>query len=405
MTNKTVLIAGGGAAGLVAAICAARRGARVTVIDKMPRPGKKILSTGNGRCNLTNEHMSPDCFRGDDISAVKAVLKTFGSDETLSFFGGLGLFFRSRDGYVYPVTCKASTVLDSLLSEIKRLNVNVVTEEKILTAAKTEGGFNIKTDRAAYESDALIIATGSPAALKPGEGKTGYELARLFGHGISRVVPALTGLETADNDLKAAAKVRCRAKISLTVDGRVTAEDEGELQITSYGISGIPVFQVSRYAAKALGDDVAAVIDFLPFINEKDIRACFTDRLKILGYRDATGFLCGMLHPKIAEVILKKSGINPRMKASALPLEKWLKSARMLKAFPLKVTGVREFSEAQVCAGGVKTDGIDPATMESKLVKNLYFAGEVLDVDGICGGYNLQWAWATGYIAGCAAAT
>ena len=252
MKQRNVIIVGGGASGMLAAISAAREGAKVTILEHKDRIGKKILSTGNGRCNLTNEYMTPDCFRGDDVSIVSSVLKQFGYEETIDFFEKLGVILKNRQGYIYPISDQASTILDVLRMELERLKVSVCLEHCVTAIKKNAKGFQVVTNKGTYQGDALILATGGKAASVLGSDGSGYSLAKQFGHLMSPVVPALVQLKGKGTYFKQVAGVRTQARISLYVNDIFVSEDTGELQLTNYGISGIPVFQISRYAAKGL---------------------------------------------------------------------------------------------------------------------------------------------------------
>ena len=402
MESRHVIIVGGGASGLVAAIIAARGGAKVTIIEQKDHVGKKILSTGNGRCNLTNEYMTTECFRGDDTSIVSKVLEQFGYKDTIAFFEELGVIVKNRQGYIYPISDQASTILDVLCFEIQRLNVQVVLEESVKDIQKTSKEFFVKTNKTTYTCDAVILATGGMAAPVLGSDGCGYGLAKSFGHTISPVVPALVQLVGEGNYFKQVSGVRCNATVKLSVDGEFVSSDNGELQLTNYGISGIPVFQVSRYAAKALQDEksVTAEIDFLPTMSEDELKKFISVRRETHGQRLAKEFFIGMLHSKLAGMLLKEAYIPSHISASEIREDKWDKLLDSIKHFKIEIASCNSFEQAQVCAGGVRTNEVNADTMESLLAKDLYLTGELLDVDGICGGYNLQWAWATGYIAG-----
>ena len=402
MKTKRVIVVGGGASGLVAAIQAARGGAEVTVIEQKEKLGKKILSTGNGRCNLTNEYMNLECFRGDDTSVVSKVLGQFGYEDTLSFFEELGVILKNRQGYIYPISDQASTILDVLYYEIKRLNVCVVLEENVENIRKESNEFLVSTNKNSYICDAVILATGGKAAPVLGSNGSGYGLAKSFGHTVSTVVPALVQLVGKGNYFKHVSGVRTNATVKLFVAEECVASDTGELQLTNYGISGIPVFQVSRYAAKALHDKktVIADIDFIPTMSEEELKKFIFDRKKQHGERLAEEFFVGMLHSKLATMLLKEAYVPAHISANEIREDKWEKLSELIKHFQVEIIDTNSFEQAQVCAGGVLTSEINSDTMESVYEKNLYLTGELLDVDGICGGYNLQWAWATGYIAG-----
>ena len=402
MRNRQVIIVGGGASGLVAAITAARNGADVLIIEQKERLGKKILSTGNGRCNYTNEYMCSNCFRSDEMSIVEKILDKFGYQETIDFFEELGIIPKNRQGYIYPITDQAANVADVLAMEIEKLNVKVLLEECVKKISKDADIFVVKTDKASYLCDSVVLSTGGKASPVLGSDGSGYELAKSFGHTISPVVPALVQLVANHKCFKVVAGVRCNATVNLCINDELRASDTGELQLTGYGISGIPVFQVSRYASKALIEKkkVFVEIDFLPNMSEIELQDYISTRKHTHGNRSAENFFVGMLHSKVAMMLLKEAYIPLHISANEIRDDKWIKLLELIKHFRLEITDTNSFDQAQICAGGISTKEINSDTLESVYVKNLYLTGELLDVDGICGGYNLQWAWATGFIAG-----
>ncbi len=402
MKQRNVVIIGGGASGIVAAISAAREGANVTILEHKDRIGKKILSTGNGRCNLTNEYMKQECFRGDDVSIITDVLKQFGYRETIAFFEELGVILKNRQGYIYPISDQATTILDVLRMELERLNVTICLEHHVQAITKNSKGFKIVTDKESYHGDSVILATGGKAASVLGSDGSGYTLAKQFDHRISPVVPALVQLKGKGSYFKQIAGVRTQAKVSLFINDEFISEDTGELQLTNYGISGIPVFQVSRYAAKGLYEKkkVSAEIDFLPSMTDEELILFMKERKGLHGEKKAGDFLVGMFHKKLIGALLKEAKIALTESINNLSDVKLKKLLLLCKHFPVMIEGTNDFEQAQVCAGGVKTTEINPKTMESLNETDLYIIGELLDIDGICGGYNLQWAWSTGFIAG-----
>lgn len=402
MRQKHVIIVGGGAAGLVAAIVAAREGARITIVEQKDRLGKKILSTGNGRCNLTNEYMEADCFRGDDTTIVSEVLEQFDYQETIRFFEELGVILKNRQGYIYPISDQASTILDVLCMEVERIGVNVLLEQSVTEVYKTKKGFTVKTNKLMLQGDAVILATGGKASPVLGSDGSGYRLAKQFGHRLSPVVPALVQLKGKGNFFKQIAGVRTNAKITLLVDEIPMGSDTGELQLTNYGISGIPVFQISRFAAKGLYEKkkVRAEIDFLPTMTDEAFAEFLKKRLESHGDKTAEGFLIGIFHQKLIGMLLKIARIPVNTCARDITPQQLQLFLKLAKHFFVDIEETNGFEQAQICAGGVLTTELNPHTMESLYEKGLYLTGELLDIDGICGGYNLQWAWATGYIAG-----
>lgn len=405
------IIIGGGAAGLMAAITAAENGAGVTILEHMPRVGKKILSTGNGKCNLTNLDMRPDCYRCGTADFPMTAIGRFSVADTVSFFRRLGVVVTDRNGYVYPASGQAQTVLDALREKAESLGVRIVTECRPETVERDGTGFCVRTSCGAFQGDFLILAAGSKAAPATGSDGSGYDLAASLGHKIVKPLPALVQLKCRGDFFRSIAGVRTEAEVSLYTAGKhgelgdLLASDRGELQLTDYGISGIPVFQVSRYASEALDRKkrVLAVLDFFPSLKDEELFSLLKEQRMYLSDRKAEGFLNGIFHKKLAALFLKAAGIRGEEMAGRLSDKKLLAAAELIKRTVVEVTAANSFDKAQVCMGGVRVKDVDPCTMESRLVPGLYFAGEILDVDGICGGYNLQWAWSSGYAAGASA--
>ena len=310
---------------------------------------------------------------------------------------------KNRNGYIYPNSDQAASVLDALRFETEHLGVQTVLSCHIKKAWKMKNGmFTVESDQGTFKGDSLILAAGSKAAPVSGSDGSGYDLAKSFGHTIIKPLPALVQLKCKGTFFKQLAGVRCEAVVRLMSDGKTLAADEGEVQLTDYGISGIPTFQVSRYAACALdeGRQVSAVLDFFPSKSMEDTRSMLKQRKAALGYRPSGEFLNGVLNKKLAAVLLKQAGIPMNLTCDRLKDAQLDTLTMQLKKFEVPVTSTNSFEQAQVCCGGVDTRDIRPDTLESKLVKGLFLVGELTDVDGICGGYNLQWAWSTGAVAG-----
>lgn len=402
MRKRHVIIVGAGASGLVAAITAAREGAKVTLIEQKDRVGKKILSTGNGRCNLTNAYMETECFRGDDTTIVSEVLKQFGYEDTIRFFEELGVILKDRQGYIYPISDQASTILDVLRMEVERLQIDVLLEHKVEQIKLNKKGFALTTNQKVVYGDAVILATGGQASPVLGSDGSGYGLAKSFGHHTSPVVPALVQLIGKGNYFKQISGVRTNATVSLYVEDKFVASDTGELQLTNYGISGIPVFQISRYAAKAIyaKKSVIAEIDYLPTMDDESLKEFLEKRLLLHGDKNIEDFFVGVFHKKLITMFLKEAKVSLQIVAKDLKEKEWNRLIALFKHFKVQIEDTNAFDQAQICAGGILTSEISFETMESNFVEGLYLTGELLDIDGICGGYNLQWAWSTGYIAG-----
>lgn len=412
--KRMVAVIGGGAAGMMAAIEAARAGAIVTLIEKNPQLGKKLATTGNGRCNYTNLDMEDQIggkFRGFHPEFAAPALDVLPPEAVLDWFRAIGVEPRFRGSYVYPNSDQASAVVDALREEFHRLSVKVHYNAEVKSIQRVEkdaGYFMIQCTDAVVKADRVILAAGSKAAPKTGSNGDGYFIARKLGHTIVPYVPALCGIRCAGDAFRALAGIRTEAALELVIDGNSVDREAGELQLVDYGISGIPVFQLSRYAAYALqeGKKAAVYINFLPgFTNEaEDPRECalrlYRQRQERLAGRKMESFFTGLLHQKLGQLLLRMASVRPELPVAELS-EKQLRSLASLSVrFKAECVEMNGFLQAQVVAGGVDTTEVDPCTMASRLVPGLYFAGEVLDIDGICGGYNLQWAWASGFVAG-----
>lgn len=382
-----VAVVGGGASGIMAAIFAARNGARTAILEKNSRIGKKILSTGNGRCNFTNVNA-----KAEDYSSqfVRCALKRFSPQDVILFFEEIGLLSREEtEGRVYPISGQATAVLDVLRLELSRLSVQVITDFDADKILKTGNGFKIFSKNQVLDAQKVIVATGGMAAPKSGSDGKGYELLQSLGHRKTKLVPSLVQLKTE----RSIGGVRAYGRVT-TASGK---SDKGEIQFTNYGISGIPVFGLAKYVNK--GEPV--FIDLLPDYTEQEVAEILKRRPK----QTMETYLIGILNKALGQMLLKECGISPLSKSSdTLTASDILKIAQKIKCWRFDVTGTMPWDSAQVTAGGIELAKIDEHSMESKLVKNLYVTGEVLDVDGPCGGYNLQWAWASGCLAGSEAA-
>lgn len=402
-----VVVLGGGAAGLMASITAATNGAKTAIIEHKDRMGKKILSTGNGKCNYTNEKQGITYYRGDNPAFVLPVFEQFGKEETLAFFQKLGICPKSKNGYYYPQSEQAASICDVLRMETAYRKVTVFTACEATELTMRGSQFVFHTSAGKITARKVIFATGLLAAPKTGSDGSAIPFIKQFGHRLSDVVPALVALTCSEPFFRQLAGIRTEAAVTLFVDGREAAADHGEVQLTDYGISGIPVFQVSRFAAKALKkkEAVSATLDFLPQMSKEALLHSLSQRFHENAHgKTAEQAMIGFLNKKLCDVLLKETGVSLSVHAGAVTDRQLEALASLCKQFTVHITGSKSFDQAQVCAGGVKTDEIDPYTMESRLVPGIYFAGELVDIDGICGGYNLQWAWSSGYVAGLHAA-
>ncbi len=414
MTETDVAVLGGGAAGLMAAIAAAGSGAETVVIEHTDRVGKKILSTGNGKCNYTNALQGVSFYRGNDPAFVLPVLEQFGLAETLFFFQKLGIRPREKNGFYYPASGQASSVLDVLRMEADFRGVRTVTSCQIGQIRRRGDRFLLSADKNTFLAKTVIFATGLLAAPKTGSDGSAILLMKKLGHHFVDVVPALVPLEGKQHFFKALAGVRTLASVVLYTEKSAgcgkyekAAFDTGELQLTAYGISGIPVFQVSRYASRALSEKkrVYALLDFAPDCTDAELGEQIRARFGACAGRKTAGeAMIGLFDKKLNVVLLKEAGISPSAEAGTIQAARQKKLSETIRRLRVDVTATKGFEAAQVCAGGIDTAEIRAETMESRIVPGIFFAGEVVDIDGACGGYNLQWAWSSGTVAGrCAA--
>lgn len=395
-----VIIIGGGASGMTAAITAAQRGCSVLVLERMDKLGKKILATGNGRCNLTNSYMDEECYRGEKPGFPFAMLEVFGAAETLDFFQSMGMLTTDVGGYYYPASMQASTVVDTLEGKIKSLGIEVKTGIEVEKIQKIKDFFHVKSGKKQYQSRNVILAAGGTAQEKLGSNGSGYALAKGLGHTVTDIFPALVALESNEKFFKQLAGVRNVCGLTVHINGQKAAVQEGEVQFTKYGISGIPVFQMSRYAIDALRrkKKVEVVLNLMPEqITLKEMMEYFQ---KVGSYKTAEEFLQGFLNKKLAFTVLNRLNIRPEISVKEIGQKEMRQIRTMIQKFTVPVSGYKGFDMAQVTAGGVSVREVMEGTLESKIHRGLYFAGELLDVDGTCGGYNLQWAFTSGYIAG-----
>lgn len=397
-----VLVLGGGACGIMAALTAKDAGAKVCILEKNSLLGKKILATGNGRCNFTNQYQDNSCYRSGNMDLVLDVLSSFNLERTLVFFSNIGILSKSKDGYYYPRSNQAASVRYCLEKAVMAKGVDFSLNTEVLSITSTDEGFLVQTSRGEFVGGKCILCTGGKASPKSGSDGFGYKLAKRMGHHIVKPLPALVQLKCKEKYLKDLKGVRALGKVSLYVDDVEVAEDSGEIQFTKDGISGIPVFNISKFATKAL-DEKKYVMASLDLFYDFSFDVLCTHLSQQLLYRSypvtIKDGLLGMLHEHLIPVVLKELSLNPDESVYTLTEENIRQLAGFLKDWRFFIMGSNDFDSAQVTGGGVKMDEVSNH-LESLITPGLYFAGEVLDVDGICGGYNLQWAWSSGYVAG-----
>ena len=434
---KKVIVIGGGPAGMMAAIASARSGAKTTLLEAGPKPGRKLLLTGNGRCNLTNlDTQIRSVYDSADPSEAKTLVNSvfsgFDTEDLLQFFRNEGLLTMTEHGsYVYPVTAQSSTVLEVLLRAMKALDVKLKYSEEVIEIERvredasgmpSESGWNVRTKTWTYTADRVILACGSRAVPSTGSNGSGYELCRMLGLDVTDILPALTAVScslyapdakayvpgsarrqgrqsesqhTAD-PLSDASGTRTLALVTVLADGEQIAQERGQVQFTKQDLSGIVVYNLSRFVVRALhrGCEVTLSLDLVPDtaqdVLDQTIKAL---RKKYDGISDDR-ILCGLVSSRLIPAVLALS----RQSGQSL--------AHVLKHFLLKASALRDFDSAQVCAGGVRVTELHAGTLECRAqeLKGIYLAGELIDVDGPCGGYDLQWAFSSGYVGGLNAA-
>jgi len=410
MGGKKVLIVGGGASGMMAAIAAARSGAEVTVLEQLNRVGKKLLATGNGRCNLTNVDISIDRYHSSYPEFPEKVLSQFGYKDTVAFFEELGIAHKVEElGKVFPYSDQASSVLDVMRWEMESLGVEERVDSEVITITPSKRGFTVvlkNNDK--LSADAVILATGGKASPNLGSTGSGYILARKLGHSITTTFPSLVQLNLNAPFLRALKGIKFIGSAAIYDEEACLRREEGEILFTDYGISGPPIFQLSRSAGELLikNRKPTLIIDMFPELMEVQLKETLGIRFGCRPSKSAEFSLVGLLNKKLIPTVLREAGITDLSRpCGSISQEERAKLSSILKGWRFQVTGTQSWMQAQVTAGGVDVREVNPDTMESRLVPGLYLCGELLDVDGDCGGFNLQWAWSSGYLAGISAAT
>ncbi len=414
MIYDTVII-GAGASGLMAAVTAARCGSSVLLLEHMEQAAKKILVTGNGRCNYTNADQSLENYYCEEPDFVKTVLAQFSYPDTIRFFEELGIRPLQKNGTcIYPESEQAASVKSVLLAEVRRLGIPLVVSAGIRSVhnrispgsdgARRQRLFEIQTKDQKFYSHTCLLATGGKAAKKTGSDGSGYLYARQLGHQLRPPLPGLAALLASQTGVRLPAGVRIFCEASLYIEGKQSARERGELQLTDYGISGIVIFQLSRIAAGALEQkkQVSVCLDFKPDMSSDGLAAYLAGRFSSIYHRHQTlcDGLTGFLPDRLIPVLLKQAGLKKEALCGSIQKKQLHRLVCCLKHYEVRITGSRGFDAAQVTAGGIPVQEIHAKRMESKKVHGLFFAGEIVDVDGKCGGYNLQWAWSSGYTAG-----
>ncbi len=411
-----IAIIGGGAAGLTAAIAAARQCKQqkkelaIVVIEKNQRVGKKILVTGNGKCNITNLSLAPNHYHSNEQSFPSSIISRFPPLFILDFFQSIGLFCKEdENGRMYPLSKQASSVLELLRLELKKLSVAELCDVTITSIIKKKNKFVLRSENEEIYAEKILIATGGNSFFSPYQ-NDGYRYLKELGHSITPIFPALVQIKTDLSLVRALKGMRCSSKVSLLADETVIKEAYGELQFTETGLSGICIFDLSRIVSEffSIGNisgayyrNILIAVDLLPDFSISEVDTIIKERVR--DHQDflLEDFFVGLLNKRIGQAFLKAQGIQPLSRKSiSLSSDEIKKIISSLKNWLFQPTGTLSWKNAQVTAGGADTREFHKNTLESKKVPGLYAAGEILDVDADCGGYNLQWAWSSGYLAG-----
>lgn len=421
MKSSTVLIVGGGAAGHIAAIILAREAEKkgqkcnIIIAEKLDRVGKKLLATGNGTCNLTNENCTGDRYHGEERLHIERVLARFTPEDTVDFFSSLGVLTKTEGERVYPYSLQASSVLDCLRAETARRGVKERCSCEVLKMKKEKDGYTVRLKNETVFVDRVIITSGGRTAPSLGGGEGGYALLKSLGHTVTPLFPALVPVKSSSPICKSLKGIKFDGMVSVVGDGRNYRTESGEILFTDYGFSGPPILQVSRIVSeyhtinKTIGGKkigrVDLILNLMPGYSVFEIMRLIKERITIRTGETVENLLTGMLNKRLGQAVLKAAGITPlSRRTDSLMQHEAEVLAHLINRWSFETSGIVGWVHSQATAGGVPFSEIEIDTMESKVSKGVYLAGEVLNVDGDCGGFNLQWAWSSGFVAGEAAA-
>lgn len=404
-----IIIVGGGASGIMAAITAKNVGKDIAILEGTSRIGNKILTTGNGRCNITNKNICASRYHSENCNFFQNVLNKFTLEDTIEFFYSLGLPLTTIDGdKMYPLSLQASSVLDIFRLAIEDRAIPIYINSKVKDIKKTPNGFRLTTNSEdSYECKKLILCCGGKSAPNTGSDGSGFSLAENLGHSIIHPIPALVQLKLKYNHLKALSGVKFNGFAEIIVDGVSKRKEFGEILFTDYGISGPPILQLSRQASYLLYNHktISLSIDMMPDLDNEELVEFLENHWGVFSYRSIADSFIGIINKKVIPILLKEASVeNIHKPCYELTWKEKQNIFKLLKNWNFVVYDTNSFKNSQVTAGGINTNEVDSITLESTIVKNLYLAGEILDVDGDCGGFNLQWAWSSGFIAGKSAA-
>ncbi len=387
---------------MTAALTASRLGHEVTLYERQARVGRKLMATGNGRCNLTNTGAGPSNYHGEAPDFVRPALEAFPSEAALDFFRGLGLLAREEwGGRVYPLSNSATRVVDVLRQALDAAGVELIAGDRVRELRRAGSGYSVTTESGDKRSfDAVVVACGGLAGEKLGGGRDGYELLKALGHTRTALRPALVQITTEPMYPRSLKGIKADCALRVLSRGRLLASSCGELLFTETGVSGPAAFDVSRAVSEAGDAKMELEIDFLRDYTSEEVLAHLQNRVKTAPELPASELLTGSVHNRLGRMLIKYADVEAAAPLSALSERELRTVAAACKRFKLPVRGTEGFANAQVTAGGIRTSEFDPRTLESRLCPRLFACGEVLDIDGDCGGYNLQWAWSSGVLAG-----
>ncbi|MCU7496456.1 MAG: NAD(P)/FAD-dependent oxidoreductase [Ignavibacteria bacterium] len=406
MEKYKLIVIGGGAAGLMAAISASEEWpGNVAILEGNSRCGTKILMSGGSRCNVTNESVRPENFFGGSRNFIKNVLREFSDRDALEFFRRLGVQLKLEPGGKYfPQDDSAASILNALQKKAAELRVKIHLSAKVESIEFNGTAFMLATRNQRFEAERIILTTGGRSYPTTGSDGTGYGLAKKLGHTVKPLFPALTPILLDDPKLTGIPGITIPARLTLFLDEKKLIEHENSLLITHFGISGPAALNISREVARLQGGNLKLKLNFIPLYSEESLRSLLKNQIRLNSEKSVLNFFREMLPVNLCGVLFGLAEVSPEKKFYSLSKEETGSLVRVFTAYELKFTGLKGFSQAEVTAGGVPLEEVRYQTMESRIQKGLYLAGEILDADGFIGGYNFQWAWSTGFIAGRAAA-
>ncbi len=400
MTTDIIII-GGGAAGLLSAVYLKKQNPRlqIRVLEGLPRVGKKLLLTGNGRCNISNKNITLSRYHGADVSFAEYALNKYDLKFTADFFESIGVPFTFEGDKAFPASLQAGSVVDCLRFAAEENGVLIHTDTKVTNIQILKNKYRVWADKVSFVSDAVIVATGLySGGYKCGSDGSMFELLKKAGFKTVDTTPAIVQLKTENDITKQLKGIKVDANVTLKSGEKLIRQDFGEVLFCDYGLSGPPVMQISREVPRNK-NSMTLSLDIMPEISLEDLKVKIKSRAKNLSQRPLEEFFTGMLQKRIGQVILKQCGLKLSEKSEVLNDGKIESIAKMIKSFDFKVLDTTGFINSQVTAGGISTDEFESTTMESKEYKSFYAVGEILDIDGDCGGFNLQWAWSSAFCA------